>query len=171
METNRPVPEGTTRTNWTPLIIIAAVIVLCCCCVMIAVVGIYSFLTIQSIDTQELSPFEITVPAIPDDSEQPTEEPGSELPQDFDAGDPPEGGLGNDTLRNDVWQDVAYEAKGRGCDRPIAEDSTIEVVHEPDTTGVWVEQWTVVCRSGDSYDYEVEYLDETGEDFNITPLP
>jgi hypothetical protein len=45
------------------------------------------------------------------------------------------------------------------------------VLEEPED-GVWVEEWTVVCRSGDTYSYEVEYiLDDTGATFDIRPLP
>lgn len=153
--------EGPVKKNQTLIWIAAAVILVCCFCALIAIVGFYSFTTIRSVETQELPPFESTVPAFPD---SPDFEDG--------AGEAPEGGLGNDILRNDTWQAVAAAASGQGCDRPIAANSTIEVLQEPDAAGIWLEKWTVVCRSGDEYAYEVEYiLDETGATFNITSLP
>ena len=67
---------------------------------------------------------------------------------------------------------VAAAAVGQGCDRPIGPNSTIEVLQQPDTSGVWVEKWTVVCRSGSSYAFEVTYtLDATGARFDIKSLP
>jgi hypothetical protein len=45
-------------------------------------------------------------------------------------------------------------------------------LQEPDANGIWYEKWTVVCHSGDSYAFEVEYiLDATGATFNIRSLP
>jgi hypothetical protein len=59
----------------------------------------------------------------------------------------------------------------QGCDRPIGANSTIEVLQEFED-GVWLEEWTVVCRSGESFAYEVEFIhDDTGVFFNIRPLP
>lgn len=174
MET-QTISEAPAKKNQTILLIAAAVIFLCCCCAAIAVIGFYSFSTIRSVETQELPPFESTVPAFPDDSELPSEDLDS-IPDisgfEDGVGEAPEGGLGNDILRNDTWQYVTAAANGQGCDRPIAANSTIEVLQEPDAAGVWLEKWTVVCRSGDEYAYEVEYiLDETGATFNITSLP
>ena len=168
MET-QPISEAPAKKNQTILWIAAAVIILCCCCAVIAAVSIYSYSTIRSVETQDLPPFELTVPALPGDSELPSD---STDPDEFGVGEPPEGGLGNDILRNDTWQYVASSAMGQGCDRPISANSTIEVLEEPDAAGVWLEKWTVVCRSGDAYAYEVEYiLDDTGATFNITSLP
>ena len=167
MET-QTINEAPAKKNQTILLIAAAVIFLCCCCAAIAIIGFYSFSAIRSVETQELPPLESTVPVFPDDQDS--------IPDSSDfedgAGEAPEGGLGNDILRNDTWQSVAAAASGQGCDRPIAANSTIEVLQEPDAIGVWLEKWTVVCRSGDEYAYEVEYiLDETGATFTITSLP
>ena len=157
METNQPVNTPSGRDNRIILIIVAAVGVLCLCCVVIGVVGAINFFRIRSVETQEAPFFESTVPAIPE--------------TDTEIGEPPEGGLGNDILRNDTWEIVAPAAVGQGCDRPIGANSTIEVQQEPED-GVWIEKWTVVCRSGDTYVYEVEYIhDDTGVIFNIQSLP
>lgn len=175
MET-QPVSEAPVKKNQNILLIAAVAIGLCCFCLLIGGIALYSYSSIRGGDPQEVPPpFESTVPALPDDSELPSEDSES-VPDssDFDdgAGEAPEGGLGNDILRNDTWQYVASAAVGQGCDRPIAANSTIEVLQEPDSAGVWLEKWTVVCRSGNEYAYEVEYiLDDTGATFNITSLP
>jgi hypothetical protein len=174
MET-QTVPESPAKKNRNILLIAATAITLCCCCLLIGGIALYSYSSIRGGDPQELPPpFESTVPALPDDSELPSLDPES-LPDisgfEDGVGEAPEGGLGNNVLRNDTWQIVASSAIGQGCDRPIAANSTIEVLQEPDG-GVWLEKWTVVCRSGDEYAYEVEYiLDDTGATFNIKSLP
>jgi hypothetical protein len=175
MET-QTVPESPVKKNQNILLIAVTAITLCCCCLLIGGIALYSFSSIRGGDPQELPPpFESTVPAMPDDSELPSLDQES-MPDisgfEDGVGEAPEGGLGNDILRNDTWQVVASSAIGQGCDRPIAANSTIEVLQEPDSAGVWLEKWTVVCRSGDEYAYEVEYiLDETGATFNIKSLP
>lgn len=161
MEISQPVDKVPTRRNQALLIAIGTSIVVCCCCIGIAIAGFYGFTAIQSVVTQEIPPFEDFDLSTPESSDF-----------DFGVGDPPEGGLGNEILRSDTWQYVAGSAMGQGCDRPIGASSTIEVLQEPDDSGVWLEKWTVVCRSGDSYAFEVEYiLDDTGATFNIRSLP
>ena len=154
------------KKNQTPLIIAGVALALCCCCALLAVVGYYGYFTIQATET-DVQPFDDT-PAGTDVS--PTDE--FEIPStDLGIGDAPTGGLGNDILRNDTWQYVAFAAMGQGCEQPNGEETTIEVLQEPEN-GVWVEQWTVACASGDSYAYEVEFiLDDTGTTFNIKSLP
>jgi hypothetical protein len=163
MET-QPINE-TPKKSQTPLIIAVVAILLCCGCLILAVAGYYSYITIQSTDIQP-QPFE----QIPDVDQIPSEE--FEIPSgDPDIGDAPIGGLGNEILRNDTWQYVAFASIGQGCDQPLADQSEIEVLQEPQN-GVWVEKWTVACASGDSYAFEVEYiLDDTGATFNIKSLP
>lgn len=158
-----PVYE-TPKRNQTPLIVAGVALALCCCCAILAVAGYYGYFTIARTEEIPGDILEDVEPVTPEDSTVPTFET-------FDAlGDPPTGGLGNDILRNDTWQQVAVVSMGQGCDLPISEETEIEVLQEPEN-GVWVEQWTVACASGDSYAYEVEYiLDDTGATFNIRPL-
>ena len=163
MDTTQPIPEVPVKTNRTPLIIAVAAVVLCCFCIVVAVVGYFSFVTIRSVETQEFPTAEF--PSV-------VTQEAMTLPPNSNPGEAPTGGLGNDILRNDTWQAVAAAAVGQGCDQPIGTDSTIEVLQEPDAGGVWVEKWTVACRSGDTYAFEVEYiLDATGATFNIRSLP
>jgi len=172
METPQPSPEMPVKTNRTSLLIAAIAIVLCCFCVVVAVVGFYSYFTIRRVETQVI-PVEKVTPSIPDEITPPSSDSPLATPGfDPGVGEPPAGGLGNDILRKDTWQYVAFAAMGQGCDNPMADDSTIEVLQEPDANGIWLEKWTVTCQSGDSYAYEVEYiLDATGATFNIKALP
>ena len=175
MEAPQPVNELPVRRNKTLLVIAVIAIVLLCGCLVVAVAGAFGFLTLRSADTQVLPTNEfpsvvteeaLTVPPTSDpDSPFGTLEPGAE------AGEAPTGGLGNDILRNDTWQYVAAAAAGQGCDQPLGEDSTIEVLQEP-AGGVWKEKWTVACASGATYPFEVEFiLDASGATFNIKSLP
>jgi len=151
--------EKPVNKNRTLIIAVAVVVVLLCCCLIIGIAGFY-FYTMSG-STEPVQSF----PTL--DSEE------IDTPQfDIGIGDPPSGGLGNDILRNDVWQVMAPVAVGFGCDQPIGEDTIIEVLQQPNDAGVWVEQWTVMCASGDTYAFEVEFiLDATGATFNIKPLP
>lgn len=156
------------KKNQTPLIIAVVAIALCCCCLVIAIAGYYGYDTMR-VTQSDILPFEDPTP----DVELPsTDQDDFEVPStDLGIGEAPTGGLGNDILRNDTWTYVAFAAMGQGCDEPIGSDSTIEVLQEPEN-GVWVEEWTVACASGDSYAYEVEFiLDDTGTTFNIKSLP
>jgi hypothetical protein len=163
MDTTQPIPELPERPNRRPLITTITAIILCCFCIVLAVAGYYGFVTIRSVETQEFPTSEF--PSVV------TQEIMT-LPPNSNPGEAPIGGLGNDILRNDTWQAVAAAAVGQGCDQPLGTDSTIEVLQEPDASGVWVEEWTVACRSGDTYAFEVEYiLDATGATFNIRSLP
>jgi len=165
VETPQPIFETPAKKNQTPLIIAAVAIVLCCCCVILAVAGYYGYIRINSSQGLPGQPIEDVEPVIPDDSTIPTFEPSGPV------GDVPEGGLGNDILRNDTWQYLTFASMGQGCDQPIAEDTRIDVLQEPQN-GVWVEKWTVACASGESYPYEVEFIiDDSGTTFNIKSLP
>jgi hypothetical protein len=146
--------KGGSKNNRTILIAVIAVIVLCCCCLAIGVAGWYGYTTISSVESSPIEPRDQLIPQ-----------------SDFGIGDPPSGGLGNDILRNDTWQVMAPVAVGFGCDQPVGADSTIEVLQQPDSAGYWVEKWTVMCSSGDTYAFEVEFIsDDTGVTFNIKPL-
>ena len=163
MEAPQPVNEVPAKKNQTLLIIAAIAIVLFCVCLVLTVAGVFGYVTLRATETQ-VFPAEDFPPVVT--QEVMTVPPASE------PGEAPTGGLANDILRNDTWQVVASAAAMQGCDQPIGEDSTIEVLQEPDAAGVWVEKWTVACNSGNSYAFEVEYiLDATGATFNVRWLP
>ncbi|HET6822332.1 MAG TPA: hypothetical protein VFH34_06765 [Anaerolineales bacterium] len=173
METPEPVDSTAVRRRQVTILAVVAGIALCCACFAVGA-ALYSWSSLQGVQPQDFPEGESTpsghenslTPSFDPNSTVATQGPGEE------SGEPPTGGLGNDILRNDTWQAVAAAAEGQGCDQPIGADSTIEVLQEPDSAGVWVEQWTVACQSGDSYEFEVEYiLDATGTTFNIRSLP
>jgi len=158
MEDQAIVEENPSNKNRNLIIAVVAALVLCCCCLVIAGIGFYSFFGIGSSSTSGI-PEPIT------DDSQP-----SDVGTEVVFGEPPAGGLGNDILKNSTWQTMAPVAMGFGC-TPVSEDSSIDVLQQPDKGGVWVEKWTVACDSGDSLDFEVEFiLDDTGTTYNITPL-
>jgi len=79
--------------------------------------------------------------------------------------------LGNEVLKNDTWNLLVQVAAGYGCEEPIGNLSTIEVLQQPEN-GVWYEKWTLACSSGETSAFEIEFiLDDTGATFNITALP
>jgi hypothetical protein len=163
METPQSATSSPSNVNQRTILIIVAAIVLCCGCLAVGALGLYGWFTIRDVQTQEFPTAEF--PSVVT-QEVMIVAPGS------DPSEAPSGGLGNDSLRTDTWQAVAAAAVGQGCDQPIGEDSTIEVLAEPSASGTWVEKWTVACSAGDSYAFEVEYiLDATGATFNIRSLP
>jgi hypothetical protein len=171
MESLQPDLDSPAKKNQTPLIIAISAVVLCCCCTIAAIAGYYGYFTLSTSEIETL-PLDQTTPEVDESVSEPTPSTDFEVPStDLDIGEAPTGGLGNDILRNDTWQYVAFAAMGQGCDQPLGDETQIDVLQEPQN-GVWVEQWTVACASGDSYAYEVEYiLDDTGATFNIKSLP
>ena len=162
MQSSPPVIDIPARKNRTPLIVAISVVILCCFCSALAIAIFYA-VRINSVRAIPQLPVEEGVPVIPTDS-QSTTEPS-------DIGEAPEGGLGNDVLRNDTWKYVAFAAIARGCDRPVGADTKIVVLQQPQD-GVWVEKWTVACASGESYPFEIQFtLDPTGTRFDIKPAP
>jgi len=157
MENQNLVEEKPNNKNRTLIIVVVVAVILCCCCVVAAGAGYYFFKTNRSAVTPSS---QLEVPSV--------DVPNSVV----SAEEPPVGGLGNDILKNDTWNAIVPAAIGLGCDQPISSDSTIEVLQQPDSNGVWVEKWTVACTSGDIYPFEVEYiLDATGATYNIRSLP
>jgi hypothetical protein len=162
METPGPETTVPANSNQRIILIVVAAIILCCGCLVVVALFLYGWLNVQSVQ-QEFPTAEFPSVA--------TQEVMTVAP-DSDLGEPPAGGLGNDILRNDTWQAVAAAAVGQGCNQPVGQESTIEVLQEPDANGRWLEKWTVACSSGASYAFEVEYiLDATGATFNIRSLP
>jgi hypothetical protein len=153
MDTQSVVNDKSVNKNRT-LIIAVIVVVVLCGCLLAAAVGFFAFTTIRS-------------------EESSAPQPSGEFatPSGVGIGGPPSGGLGNDILKNDTWQLISSIAISMGCDIPMGERSTIEVLQEPDSKGVWYEKWTVGCFSNDKFPFEVEFiLDDTGATFNIEPL-
>lgn len=147
--------EKPANKNRTIMIAVGFVIALCCCIMLAGVVGFYSFTRIASVESSPVEPLDDFAP-----------------PLDFEFDGPPQGGLANEILKNDAWQVMTPAAAGLGCDEPSGAGMMIEVLQQPDSSGVWVEKWPVMCSSGEVYEFEVEFiLDDTGATFNIRLLP
>jgi len=162
---NQPViiEEKSTNNNRILIIALVVVVILCCFCLIVGIAGYYAYTTISS---------KQVLPAQPNETIETITPPEITPESDTGIGDPPSGGLGNDVLRNDTWKVMAPAAVGLGCDQPLGADSTIEVLQQPDASGHWTEKWTVVCNSGKSYAFQVDFiLDNTGATFNIKSLP
>jgi hypothetical protein len=164
MESPQPVANTPARGNRTLYTILAVILILFCCCVVLIAAGYYYYR--QNILTIPVEPTEESTPGV-----SPTSASVSPSAPSGEIGQAPEGGLGNDILRNDTWQYVAAAAQGRGCDEPMGADTKIEVLQQPQN-GVWVEQWNVACASGNSYPFEITFMiDATGATFDIKSLP
>jgi hypothetical protein len=137
---------------------IVVVVLLCCCAaVVIAAVTIMGpkVGTIFSTITTELTtptPDSPPVPATPDLSKIPS------VPSDLI----PQGGHGDEVLRASAWGYVLIAASLDGCTNPSAADTKIRVIQEPDSTGVWKEEWTAACDSGSKKAYNVTFTPSTG---------
>ena len=57
---------------------------------------------------------------------------------------PVDGGLGDPTLKTDVWNSIVGAENQRNCSNVTS--TAIDVEQRPDSSGVWVEDWSVnVC--------------------------
>jgi len=155
--------EKPVNKNRTIIIVAVVAVALGCFCLVAGIAVFYALPTIRSVESSPVQP-SVT---------QASETATPQFDLKIGIGDPPNGGLGNDILKNDTWQVIAPAAIGLGCDLPIGANSTIEVLEQPDAAGQrWVEKWTVSCASGNTYAFEVEFIvDSTGATFNIKSLP
>jgi hypothetical protein len=152
MENQTLAEEKPANKNRTLIIVAAVAVVLCCCCVVTAAGGYYFYTNNKSV---------VVAPSLPQEDYVPETV--------VSADEPPSGGLANDILKNDTWQVMGPAAISLGCEQPSGSGLEIEVLQQPDAGGVWVEKWPVMCASGETYDFEVEFiLDDTGATFNIT---
>lgn len=173
----QPVEVQPKKSNRTVIIVVIVLIVLCCCCAL-AIGGYYGLKAYQAAQ-QAVDDF---APEMPDFNQPDFSVPDFETPEvpgipeldipGMDAGDPPQGGLTDDTLRNDTWQVVNITAIALGCDTPDAATSYIEVTQDPDSIGFWTERWTIACASGSKQAFDIEFIptDGGGTTFNITPV-
>ena len=162
MESQPSVIEKPDHKNRNIVIVVIVIILVFCCCLVAGIVGFYALTSISSKQSTPIQPAETLAPA--SGNSDPSSNTG--------IGDAPSGGLGNDILRNDTWKVMAPAAVGLGCDQPSGANSTIEILQKPDASGHWIEKWTVVCESGKTYAFKVDFtLDSTGTTYKIKSLP
>ncbi len=169
---NVPTPP---KKNNTVLIVVAVIAVLLCCCCL-SVVAALAFLgptvseTFESIEEgiEQGVPYEM-----PAEGEDPFPGEGNE-----DGGETyglsdyiPAGGLGDEVLRTDTWFNVTFSAAMASCSIPAdgAQNTTIDVIQDPDSAGVWVERWTVPCDEGSTKSFDITFTPSAsgGTDISI----
>jgi hypothetical protein len=158
-----PIEPTQTKSNSNRNIIIGVVvfIILCCCCAMTAIAGYYgykAYLAAQS-TYEDLQDFEIPtmVPFNPSDPNSPT------LPiPNLDSSAVPQGGLTDDSTRVVAWSTVQIFASLKGCTTPTVDGTTISVTQEPDSDGIWMEEWSVNCGDGTTQPFDLTFTPENG---------
>jgi hypothetical protein len=169
MEINStPEPQAGSSKNRNLIIGIVIAVVLCCCCLVTGAGGYYMYQgyvqaqqTLEEFQNFEIPEFPTAMPFDPNN-------PGSEnedftIPEfDFGGEQLPEGGLTDDTTRLTAWYSVQIIAAISGCSAPSAPGTTISVLQQPDSSGIWVEEWNVDCGGGSFSPHEVTFTPENG---------
>ena len=137
----QPVDSQPGKNNRTVVIVAIVIVVLLCCCIVLAVAAFFGLKSFQA--NRLLQP------------NVPTLVPGS------GAGNPPQGGLTDNILRNDTWQYVSAAASAFSCNGDGSQ-SSIDVTQQPDSGGVWVERWTVACQGGGEEAFDVTFTPSSG---------
>ena len=161
----QPEPQKSNTTRNIVIAIVAVCVLICCCLVL--VIGALTLLgpavgkVYSSINASLESP---TMPGgFPTMSPKdfPTISPDMTIPALSDV--IPTGGKGDETQRASAWGYVIIQASFDGCvmSNPKASDTKISVTQEPDSDGVWVEEWTVNCDGGTSKTYSVTFTPST----------
>lgn len=153
---------------------VVVVFVLMCCCA-VAVIGALTLMgpvvgrTFSSInDMPEMPDFptispDMTMPSIKD---IPTISPDATLPSISDV--VPSGGKGDELQRAQAWTQILVTAATDGCSFSLkATEATIVVTQEPDSKGVWAEDWTVKCDGGTQKTYNVTFTPGSNNDTTI----
>jgi hypothetical protein len=164
MEINES-PESSSNKNRNLIIGVVVAIVLCCCCLVTGAAAYYGYQAyVQAQQTiNEFQNFEVPeIPTmIPFDPADPDSTPFA--PEfDFDSEELPEGGLTDTNTRFTAWLSVQIIASVSGCTNPTAQGTTISVTQQPDSNGVWVEEWNVNCGDGTAKPYNVTFTPQSG---------
>jgi len=159
MDSN-PSASAPQKSNRNLIIGIVVVVLLCCCLVTIAIVGYYGYQTYTkaqaTINQLENIDIPTSIPSDPADPNSPT----INIP-DFN-GAAPEGGLADPETRMTAWLSVQVFAAFSGCQSPTIDGTTITVAQDPDSNGVWKEDWNVNCGDGSSQPFTVVFTPENG---------
>lgn len=128
------------------VLIVVGLLLLCCC--VAAVGGAVAY----SIVRRSPSP-SVNISATPS---------GGYMPS---LNGPVSGGLGNEKLKTDVWNDILKAESQKGC-RDVT-STAIDVVQTPNSGGVWVEDWSLNACGKDVV-LEITFtLDATGTSYDV----
>lgn len=146
-------PKTSNRGLW---IGVAVAVLLCCCCIIASTFVLLTLLgpsvnnVFSTINEGLLTPSAPDVEDIPSIPEVPESPDGySDLI--------PQGGLGDEVLRTDTWAYVMAASAMSGCVATDASKTTIEVLQEPDSAGIWKEKWTVTCDDDTQQSFDVTF--------------
>jgi hypothetical protein len=125
------------------LLIVIGVILLCCCVVGVAAALSYStiqkYLNSAASGLQNLNPAATSSP----DTGVATQAPGISA---LSSSGPVDGGLGDPTLKTDVWNSILTAESGKNC--ADVTSTAIDITQKPNSKGVWMEDWTInACGS------------------------
>jgi hypothetical protein len=158
MQTPIESPQPQQKSNRNIIIAVVVGVLLCCCCLTFAVAGYYGYQAYRAAKNA-INGFEVPTD-IPLDPNNPTS-PSIPIPS-FDSSDAPQGGLSDSTTRVTAWTTLQLIAAISGCTTPTADGSTIKIIQEPDSVGIWVEEWDVPCGDGSSQLFKVTFTPENG---------
>ena len=150
-----------------------AIVVLLCCCLAIVVIAAMTIMGPVIGNVFSTINNSLLTPSVPDFSTLPATPDISDIPTlSSDVSDLiPQGGRGDEILRASAWAQVILSTSLEGCSyNPNASDTQIEVTQEPDSSGVWEEQWAVTCDDGSTKPYNVTFTPTTGgsAEINVT---
>jgi hypothetical protein len=146
---------------------IVVVLLVCCCAIIViaalTIMGPAVGKVFSSINNSLTTPFpdQPSLSSTPDLSGVPT----------FSSDLIPQGGRGDEVIRASAWAYVLLATSTDGCSfNPKASDTTIKVTQEPDSDGVWKEEWTVACDDGSKKPYTVTFTPSAsgGTDIKVT---
>ena len=142
--------EQPKKSNTGLIIGIVVVVLLCCCCLVI--IGGLTILgpAVKSSVNQQLTAMP-QVPSMPSGTSEPSSPSVPSVPSSM----VPQGGLGDDIERATAWGYVITSAALSGCSATDASKTSIDVLQQPDSTGMWKEKWTVTCDDGTKKSFDV----------------
>ena len=171
MESTPPINPSSEapKSNRNMIIGVVIAVVLCCCCVVTGAGGYYGYQAYVAAQQAVQQFDDIQIPEIP--SEIPSDIPFDPNQLPVDIGEVPQGGLSDDTPRYSAWLSVQLVGMMSGCETPTAATTTISVVDQPDSSGVWKEAWNVDCGNGSFKSYNITFTPENGVVSPTVELP
>ena len=126
------------------LLSVIGVVLLCCC--LVVIVGAVAYPALKNYLSSASSGFQNINPSVTSTPETTsTSEPSS---------GPVDGGLGDPTLKTDVWNAILTAESGRGCNNVTS--TAIDVAQQPASNRVWIEDW-LATACGNQVVFEVTF--------------
>ena len=140
---------------------VAALVALCCC--------LFLLLSLWAISQQPVAPVDLPAPDSPP-AAQPLESAATPALEASGVGvvgaEVPQGGLGDEELRADIWANMKTAAALIDCQKPDAGKTVISVT-QPRAQGRWQERWSVDCGDGWIATFLVDYAAAAGGGTNF----